>query len=117
MTPVLTIYSDILGIWGTEEVTGKSAASDVLSRKKTLPVVYALGDPALQTVYARERLEEHDVREAIEILDRAGARTYAEGMARTFSDQALDCLSQTGLDTPAHRVIGQVARSLLDRDR
>ena len=30
------------GIWGDEAVTGKSAASDILSKKKSLPVLYAL---------------------------------------------------------------------------
>ncbi len=111
------VIDDILGIWGTEEVTGKSAATDVLSRKKTLPVVYALGDPALQEMYARERIQEHDVSRVIEILERAGARAYAEQMARMSSDQALECLAQTGLDTPAHRAIGELAMSLLKRDR
>ena len=35
------IRDDLLGIWGDEAVTGKSRASDILSRKKTLPVVLA----------------------------------------------------------------------------
>ncbi|MBN1639972.1 MAG: polyprenyl synthetase family protein [Anaerolineae bacterium] len=111
------VIDDILGIWGTEAVTGKSAATDVLSRKKTLPVVYALGDPALRALYARDHLQEDDVAEVIQVLERAGARTYAEDLARTFSEQALDCLAQTGLDTPAHQAIGELALSLLRRDR
>ncbi|MEI2691836.1 MAG: polyprenyl synthetase family protein [Anaerolineae bacterium] len=36
------MQDDILGIWGDETITGKSAASDILARKKSLPVVYAL---------------------------------------------------------------------------
>src|SRR5690606_30779806 len=32
---------DILGIWGSEAATGKSASSDILERKKSLPIVYA----------------------------------------------------------------------------
>ncbi|HVC79437.1 MAG TPA: polyprenyl synthetase family protein [Chloroflexota bacterium] len=36
------IRDDLLGIWGEEWVTGKSASSDISSRKMTLPVVLAL---------------------------------------------------------------------------
>jgi geranylgeranyl diphosphate synthase type I len=111
------VIDDILGIWGTEEVTGKSAATDVLSRKKTLPVVFALGDPALQALYAREQLGEEDVPAVIEILERAGARAYAEGMARSYSEQALGHLARAGIDTPAHREMGELAGSLLERER
>ena len=51
------IQDDILGIWGDEAMTGKSAASDILTRKKTLPVLYALSQPgadadALRAIYA-----------------------------------------------------------------
>ena len=31
------IVDDILGIWGDPKVTGKSAASDILEKKKTTP--------------------------------------------------------------------------------
>jgi geranylgeranyl pyrophosphate synthase len=37
------VQDDILGIWGDEAVTGKSAASDLLEGKKSLPVLYGLG--------------------------------------------------------------------------
>lgn len=36
------IRDDLLGIWGDAGVTGKSASSDISSRKMTLPVVLAL---------------------------------------------------------------------------
>src|SRR4029077_6206302 len=36
------IQDDLLGIWGDPSITGKSAATDLEKRKKSLPVVYAL---------------------------------------------------------------------------
>ena len=36
------IQDDILGIWGEPEVTGKAAGNDILRRKKSLPLLYAL---------------------------------------------------------------------------
>ena len=41
------LRDDVLGIWGDEAVTGKSAASDILSKKKSLPIIYALQDPTV----------------------------------------------------------------------
>jgi geranylgeranyl diphosphate synthase type I len=36
------VRDDVLSIWGDEKATGKPSASDIIMRKKTLPVVYAL---------------------------------------------------------------------------
>ena len=36
------LVDDLLGIWGDPEVTGKPVFSDLRSRKKSLPVTYAL---------------------------------------------------------------------------
>ncbi|MFN3492161.1 MAG: polyprenyl synthetase family protein, partial [Anaerolineales bacterium] len=36
------VQDDVLGIWGDESVTGKSAASDLVEGKNSLPVLYAL---------------------------------------------------------------------------
>jgi geranylgeranyl diphosphate synthase type I len=37
------VQDDILGIWGDEALTGKSAASDLVEGKNSLPVLFALG--------------------------------------------------------------------------
>ncbi|NOG49823.1 MAG: hypothetical protein HND48_10590 [Chloroflexi bacterium] len=36
------IRDDILGIWGDEAITGKSASSDIVAHKKSLPVLHGL---------------------------------------------------------------------------
>jgi geranylgeranyl diphosphate synthase type I len=109
------VIDDILGIWGSEDETGKSTSSDILARKKTLPIAYALSDPALQALYAQPSIDTQDVPRVIELLERSGARAYAERMAEEYSAQALYHLEQAGLGTPAHHAIGELARSLLDR--
>jgi geranylgeranyl diphosphate synthase type I len=109
------VMDDILGVWGAEDETGKSTSSDILSHKKTLPIVYGMRDPALQALYAQEKVSASDVPRVIEILERCGARGYAEQAAEAYSAQALLHLERTGLDTAAHRDIGQLARWLLGR--
>jgi geranylgeranyl diphosphate synthase type I len=109
------VVDDILGIWGAEGETGKSVLSDIQTRKKTLPVVYALDDPDLRALYAKEMLGDDDVARVVTILEESGARDYAEGMAESYSRRAIESLDQTGGDSPAHRAIGELARSLLAR--
>ena len=41
------IQDDILGIWGNPTVTGKAAGNDILRRKKSLPLLYALNHPSV----------------------------------------------------------------------
>jgi geranylgeranyl diphosphate synthase type I len=108
------VIDDILGIWGSERQTGKSAKTDILTRKKTLPVVYVLHDPELRDLYARE-LSEADVAPVLALLDRHQARAYAEQQAEAFSTKALDALKETGQTSPAHESLYGFAESLLKR--
>ena len=108
------VIDDILGIWGHEDETGKSAKTDILTRKKTLPIVYALQDPELQALYAHE-LSEEDVEPVLAILERHQAQEYAVQQAHAFSAEALDALHQTGQTSAAHKTLHGFAESLLKR--
>ncbi len=108
------VIDDVLGIWGDESHTGKSTSSDILTRKKTLPVIYALDDPDLRAIYAQETLSEQDVARAVEILERKNARAFATQVAEEFADRAIECLAGTGA-TPAHRAMLDLGASLLGR--
>jgi geranylgeranyl diphosphate synthase, type I len=84
------LNDDLLGIWGKEDETGK-APTDLLRRKKTLPVIYALerGGPEdrarLADLYRRDQLIDADVAELKALLEQAGvvdgaARARLEGI-------------------------------------
>jgi geranylgeranyl diphosphate synthase type I len=109
------VVDDILGIWGAEGQTGKSTSTDILARKKSLPIVYALGDPELRRIYAQEKIEDRDVERVIAILEQAGAREYAEQMAHKYSEKADLYLEETGSDSLARRAIGEWTQSLVGR--
>jgi geranylgeranyl diphosphate synthase type I len=117
------IQDDILGTWGDEQVTGKSAASDIRDRKKTLPVVYALNHPSdraaawqLAELYAYEGpLGQAAIRDTLAILEQAKARQYAELLAQEYYRQALHCLDQTEIENAAQSHLRQLAASLLER--
>ncbi len=106
------VIDDILGIWGDQAQTGKSTATDILTRKKTLPILYALQDKELQKLYAQET---PDVAQVLEILKRNKAREFADQMARDYSEKAMQHLEAVKNDTPAYLSIRELALSLLKR--
>jgi geranylgeranyl diphosphate synthase type I len=79
------LQDDILGIWGDEAATGKSAASDILSKKKSLPVVFGLAHPTvgpeLTRRYAGPPFTPADAPAVLALLEAAGARAYVEAQA------------------------------------
>jgi geranylgeranyl diphosphate synthase type I len=118
------VQDDILGIWGHEQRTGKSAATDLRDKKKTLPVVYALnqtGDRAaahqLAELYAGQGpLDEPAIQSALGLLVRVGAKEHAQRTAEGYYFQALKSLEQTGVENAAYLSLRELAASLLDRD-
>ena len=102
------LNDDLLGIWGTEQTTGKEP-SDVAHRKKTLPVIYAIehagaDDRArLLALYARPEPSANEIAEIIAILERVGARDYTRDQARHYRDTALAELDAAGVIDAAAR--------------
>jgi geranylgeranyl diphosphate synthase type I len=100
------VYDDLLGIWGDERALGKSTASDILTRKKTLPVLYGLAhSPALRELYAQPEIE---LDRAIALLDETGAREFTQNAAQRYSDNAvahLNAAEPAGADGDALRAL------------
>ncbi|ALG08459.1 family 2 encapsulin nanocompartment cargo protein polyprenyl transferase [Kibdelosporangium phytohabitans] len=90
---------DLLGIWGDPVVTGKPVHSDLRNRKKSLPVVAALGSPCaagreLADLYARPAsLSDVDAARAAALVDAAGGRRWSRQEADRLLAHALDQLA------------------------
>jgi geranylgeranyl diphosphate synthase, type I len=95
------LQDDVLGIWGDEAQTGKSAASDILTRKKSLPVVYALADEwvgaDLRRLYEGPGFTPADVPAVLTLLDAARARDYTEARAADALAEARHALAEATL--------------------
>lgn len=98
------IQDDYLGIWGDPEVTGKAAGNDILRRKKSLPLLYALNHAKVGA--EMRALWQHDLREAdlstvMALLEEAGAQEFVEEQLlrhHTEAVQALQGALSTGAD-------------------
>lgn len=88
------IVDDYLGIWGQPEVTGKSAATDLISRKKSYPVILGLSEVE---EFRRIWMAEEDLTVHAEllarILDTAGIRQRTIDKADEFTRQAREALA------------------------
>lgn len=115
------LQDDILGIWGDEAETGKSAASDILSKKKSLPVLYALEHPVigpqLARLYAGPAFTAGDVPAVLALLDKSGARDRTGDEVRRATDEARSALSLvTASAAPgALALLAELLDSLLSR--
>jgi geranylgeranyl diphosphate synthase, type I len=115
------IVDDILGIWGDPAVTGKSAASDILSKKKTLPVLYALAWEAergyndLARLYAKPSLTDEHVPSVLALLRRCSAHEHAQERARAHYGQTIRHLQAAGPAHPARDALEALAESLVGR--
>jgi geranylgeranyl diphosphate synthase type I len=107
------IEDDLLGIWGNPNITGKPAGNDILHRKKSLPVAYGLTrSEALQHLYMQPEIE---VGKVTHLLDRLGAREYAQSIAEQHHQHALDALDSTSAHNDAMQALKELANTLLHR--
>ena len=110
------IRDDILGIWGDPSVTGKSAATDIISRKKSLPVLYGLSQSAdLRAIYTRDPFSETDVSDAVAALDAIQARDYTQDSETAYYERALAALESANPQGKAADGLMQLVQALFQR--
>ena len=87
------IQDDELGIWGDPGITGKSAASDLLTRKTTLPVLYGLEHcPEFREIWHSDGLTAEDIETMSELLRACGAQKETRVKAEYYTKQAFSSL-------------------------
>lgn len=110
------VKDDILGIWGDEAVIGKSAATDIETRKKTLPVLYGLAQSAaLRELYRQPENDPEFVPRVVTLLEASGAQEFAQAQASHYSQSALNHLAATRPGAEASQALEQLAALLLER--
>ena len=113
------VIDDILGIWGEEAVIGKSASTDIETRKKTLPVLYGIAESRELRELYQQPVESQNgsfVNDAITLLDKSGAREYAEAKASELSASALDHMAAANPSGEASAALEALVAYLLRRE-
>lgn len=116
------IRDDILGIWGEGSATGKPVGADIARRKKSLPVLHAFEHSVgkdralLLDVYSRESVDDGDVNDVLEILQRWNCRYFAQGLAEDYRSKAMDALSKTNIPWEFRLNFDALTTFILERD-
>lgn len=116
------IRDDYLGIWGNPEVTGKSTASDLLTRKMTLPVLFGLqACEEFKNIWMNEEFTQEACNRLSSLLESCGAQEYTRGKAAQFTNdafQALDTLFPvSSVDNLYAKTLVELSENLLGRHK
>ena len=115
------LVDDLLGIWGDPAVTGKPVLSDLRSRKKTLPVSWALAadDAAaheLAAWYRSSTVDDAGLRRAAELVETGGGRAWAAAEAARRMEQAELALDAVDLPAGPRAELLALGHFVVDRD-
>jgi geranylgeranyl diphosphate synthase, type I len=112
------VQDDILGIWGDEAVTGKSAASDLLEGKKSLPVLHGLTQSGkFARRWAAGPIQADEVEEIAQLLAAEGSYEYTHAMSRQLTTLAQDSLREADPQAEAGEALMELANKLIKREQ
>lgn len=112
------VQDDILGIWGDEAVTGKSAANDLIEGKKSFPVLAGLAtNGRFAARWKQGAMRAEEVQEYARILANEGGYEAALDAARQMTDLALMSLREAEPQGEAGQALFELADKLLKRNQ
>ena len=111
------VRDDILGIWGDEDSTGKSAASDLVEGKKSLPVLHGLQQKGrFAARWSRGPIRSDEVQVLSQVLRDEGSYDYAQEQVQSWTQRALHDLESAGPQGEAGDALFVLTEKLLRRD-
>ena len=111
------VIDDILGLWGDTKKTGKSNSSDLLSGKKTLPILYAIGNNSdFAKVWERGNISQAEAEKIAANLKSDGTYDFAKHKAEELNKKALNALDAAAEENDAKLALLQLAELLTKRD-
>lgn len=110
------LLDDILGIWGDSGETGKPTGADILSRKKTLPVLLGLRDSVdFAAAWSKPSFSQTDMDTMLQLLNNAGVRETTLEEAHRHTNLALESLTCSGASKECKIILSDLAERLLNR--
>jgi len=111
------VQDDLLGIWGDEAVTGKSAASDLVEGKKSLPVLAGLSkNGKFAERWRQGPILPAEVEKLAKLLVSESGYGYAQDAAKQMTDLAINNLREADPQGEAGETLMDLADKLLNRE-
>ncbi len=112
------LVDDLLGVFGREEETGKSASGDLREGKRTVLVAYgsaAEGWDEVACLFGAADLTDEGAERIRRHLIACGARAFAEGLARYYANRALARLLEPHIPPSLRTELHPIADAVLAR--
>jgi len=111
------VQDDILGIWGDEAITGKSAASDLLERKNSLPVLFGLNNNgAFKNRWMEGPIQADEVEEVAQMLATEGAYEKSYAISEQMTLMALNNLREANPQGEPGIALTELVKKLMNRE-
>ncbi len=111
------IVDDYLGIWGDPGVIGKSAAIDLVNRKKTYPVLLGLAsENRFSKRWNAGPISEAEAPIVAKLLEETGSKSVTIQKADEYTQKALANLSDLSSNARSRQVLEDLTIWLLKRD-
>jgi geranylgeranyl diphosphate synthase, type I len=112
------VQDDVLGIWGDEALTGKSAASDLVEGKNSLPVLAGLGaNGKFAARWKQGPIRADEVQELARVLANEGGYETATDAAKQMTDLAIMSLREADPQGEAGDALFDLTDRLLKRNQ
>ncbi len=120
------IRDDILGVFGDPEKTGKPVYNDLRRGKKTILVLYATSRKKewkeFFTKLFNGNQSDEEIRQAADIIKESGSLRYAEELAKSYYNNALeklDSIEKLGIikDEESFKALKELAEFSINRDK
>lgn len=112
------IYDDWLGVWGDPMITGKSASSDLIERKKSLPVLLGLKkSKRFLSRWKEDSITSEDTSTISEWLSDDGVEKSVMKKFNIWNQRTLDTLSSLRCSENIRSALHELTEKLLMRNR
>ncbi|MBM3933996.1 MAG: polyprenyl synthetase family protein [SAR202 cluster bacterium] len=112
------VREDLDALWPTDPQAAPPS-TEVLNKKKLLPVVHALEQATLKDkrrlgeIYFKRVLQPEDVISVRGVLEELGARDFCEGLVKNLRQEAHDALVTAGVTAEGKKLLAQVEKGLM----
>ncbi len=111
------VQDDILGIWGDEAITGKTAASDLIERKNSLPVLFGLNNNgAFKKRWMEGQIQPEEVEEVAQMLANEGAYEQTYAISEQMTLLALNNLREANPQGGPGVALAELVKNLINRE-
>lgn len=111
------VQDDILGIWGNSQKTGKSVSTDLVTGKKSLPILFGLEKKAkFYTRWIQGSIHPEEASELGVLLAEEGALDYSKQKVEEMTNFAISHLHKASPQGEAGEMLFRLVENLFNRD-